>query len=127
MPRVRCSPTPLKLVRWAYTYSATVTMCQLSLRFLLVGLLCGACSREPQTTSTECVGDYTRKELLRWYEDVQSIMGTVEGANTFGLSRRCIMLGIEAESLRPQVDAELRRLGVPLDAVEVPIITMELR
>ena len=103
-------------------------MCLLSPRFLLVGLLCGACAREPQTTrSSGCGGDYTRKELRRWYEDVQSITGTVEGANTFATSPRCIMLGIEAESLRPQVDAELRRLGVPLDAVEVPIIKLELK
>ena len=103
-------------------------MCKLSLRFLLPGLLCGACSTEPQTTSRECTGDYTRKELRRWYEDVQGIMGTVEGANTFSTSNsRCIVLGIEAESLRPQVDAELRRRGVPLDAVEVPIIKLELK
>ena len=98
-------------------------MCLLSPRFLLVCLLCGACSREPQTTRSECEGDYTRKKLRRWREDVQSLAGSIEGVNSVSTSgSRCYMLGLEAESIRPQVDAGLRRRGVPLDAVEVPII-----
>lgn len=60
--------------------------------------------------------------LERWRKDILAISSMREITAVNRSSTPCFILGIEAESVRPSVDRELKRRGVPLDAVQVEVI-----
>ena len=53
---------------------------------------------------------------------MRGAVNNVQGIVAVGVYRTdCHSVVIEAESIRPQLDRELRRRGVPLDAVQVQV------
>ena len=87
----------------------------------IVALIAG-CAPFPRQSSAECTERYSTADLKRWRSGVRTATANTPGVNLVGVyARPCMLIGIEAESIRPMLDRELKRQGVPLDAVQVSV------
>lgn len=88
----------------------------------LISLVCATCAQQLERTSGECHAQYSREEVRRWRKDVRGAVNNVQGIVAVGVYRiDCHSVVMEAESIRSQLDRELRRRGVPLEAVQVQV------